>query len=199
MRSITLTAFLFLSFLSSAQVAEKAEDVSPLLIGENIPVTAVLSLENEKTSTAAIFKAKPTVLLFYRGGWCPYCNAHLSAVGEITEEIEKMGYQIVAVSPDSPEKLKESAREQNLDYQLVSDAAGDLATTMGIAFRSPEKYASLLSNRSNSENPGFLPVPSLFVVDQKDTILFEYISPDYKQRISSNMLLGVLEALQEKL
>lgn len=109
-----------------------------------------------------------------------------------------MGYQIVAVSPDPSEKLRESMQEQNLEYQLLSDARIDFSEAMGIAFRSPEKYASMLSDRSNGGNPGFLPVPSLFVVDQSGSILFEYLSPDYKQRISSNMLLGVLEALQEE-
>ncbi|ULT24851.1 redoxin domain-containing protein [Sphingobacterium sp. E70] len=26
---------------------------------------------------------KPTILVFYRGGWCPYCNLQLSGLQEI--------------------------------------------------------------------------------------------------------------------
>jgi hypothetical protein len=38
----------------------------------------------------------------------------------------------------------------------------------------------------------------LFVLDTEGTILFEHISPDYKQRISSTLLLAVLGALAEE-
>lgn len=192
---IILFAFSLPSF---AQMAETAEDISPLLIGEKIPPTNLLSMENEKVLTADLFKEKPTVLLFYRGGWCPYCNAHLSAVGEITEEIKGLGYQILAVSPDSPENLNKSMEDQQLDYRLLSDADGNFSKAMGLAFKSPEKYASMLSDYSGGGNTGFLPVPALFIVDREGTILFEYISPDYKNRIEAPLLLKVLEFYSTK-
>lgn len=190
--------FFLFSFSSFAQVAETAEDISPLLIGEKIPPTQVSSMESKEVLTADLFKEKPTVLLFYRGGWCPYCNAHLAAVGEITEEIQDLGYQILAVSPDSPENLNKSMEDQQLDYRLFSDADGNFSKAMGLAYKSPEKYASMLSDYSGGGNTGFLPVPALFIVDRKGTILFEYISPDYKNRIEAPLLLKVLEFYSKK-
>lgn len=189
---------LLVSVSSLAQVAEHAEDISPLLIGETIPSTDVLTIENQKISVKDVFKENPTVLLFYRGGWCPYCNAHLSAVGEITEEINAMGYQILAVSPDAPKNLKKSMADQKIDYRLLSDADGSFTRAMGLAFKSPDKYSSMLSEYSGGDNQGFLPVPALFVVDREGTILFEYISPDYKNRIEAPLLLKVLEFYKNK-
>lgn len=177
-----LIVFFLISVASFAQVAEKAEDIFPLLIGETVPAMKVTTVENKIVLTSDLFKKAPTVLLFYRGGWCPYCNAHLAAVGELSEEIREFGYQIVAVSPDSPDKLMVSLEEQDLDYQLVSDANGQFSQKMGLAYSAPEKYSSLLSNYSGGGNTGFLPVPALFVVDKQGDILFKYISPDYKNR-----------------
>jgi len=34
----------------------------------------------------------------------------------------KMGYQILAISPDKPEKLKESLEKLHINYTLLSDA-----------------------------------------------------------------------------
>lgn len=184
---------LFISFSSFAQIAETAEEVCPLLIGEKIPATEITSTEGKKQLLTQIVGEQPTILLFYRGGWCPFCNAHLAEVGEITTEIKSLGYQIIAVSPDSPEKLQVSLAEQNLDYELFSDAGGELTRAMGLAFKSPEKYGSMLNNVSGGKNSGFLPVPALFVLDMEGTILFEYISPDYKQRIAAPLLLEVLK------
>lgn len=193
-----LIVFLLISVTSLAQVAEKAEDISPLLIGETVPTMKVTTVENKIVLTSDLFKKAPTVLLFYRGGWCPYCNAHLAAVGELSEEIRDLGYQIVAVSPDSPDKLMESLEKQDLDYQLISDANGQFSQVMGLAYSAPEEYTSLLSNYSGGGNTGFLPVPALFVVDTKGVILFEYISPDYKNRIQSPLLLEVLKHFSSK-
>lgn len=193
MKTILYCLLLVTSYSASGQVAEKAEDISPLLIGEAIPSTELYSAENQKIISGELFKNKPSVLLFYRGGWCPYCNAHLAAVGELTKEIEELRYQILAVSPDSPEMLKESVEKQKLDYQLISDAEGKFSEAMGLAFKSPEKYGSMLKEYSGGGNSGFLPVPALFIVNQEGIILFEYISPDYKNRIESPLLLEVLK------
>ena len=73
----------------------------------------------------------------------------------------------------------------------------DLMMAMGIAFKAPDRYEKRLSNYSAGQNPGILPVPSLFVVETDGTILFEYVNPDYKQRISSDLLMSVLRALNE--
>jgi len=78
---------------------------------------------------------------------------------------------------------------------LDSDGDGTLTKAMGIAFRAPDRYKEKLSDYSDNQNQGFLPVPSLFVVETDGTILFEYISPNYKNRISANLLRSVLKQL----
>ena len=78
-------------------------------------------------------------MVFYRGGWCPYCNRHLSAIGQSKDEILNLGYQIIAISPDSSEELKKSVDKNELAYDLYSDSEGKLITEMGIAFQAPKK------------------------------------------------------------
>ncbi len=195
---LILFSLLLTSLASVAQIADTPEEISPLLIGEKVPAIQIATINEETKLLTDIVVEKPTVLLFYRGGWCPYCNAHLSAVGELSEEIQNLNYQVIAVSPDSPAKLRESIEEQKLDYTLFSDANGKLIQAMGLAFKSPEKYGSMLQNFSAGNNPGLLPVPALFIIDTEGTILFEYISPDYKNRIEAPLLLEVLKFYSKK-
>ena len=145
----------------------------------------------------SIIGEKPTILLFYRGRWCPFCNAQLAEIQTIENQIIKLGYQIVAISPDSPENLKLTDEKNKLTYSLYADSDGTLIKSIGIAFKSPEKYGFMLSEKSGGLNDGFLPVPSVFVVDTSGKILFEYINPDYKTRLSSSLLLAVLQNLKE--
>jgi peroxiredoxin len=196
-----LVIFLFAglaTFAASAQLPEKAEDISPLLIGEKIPDVALKATNGSNQQLHNIFGQKPTVLLFYRGGWCPYCNAHLAEIRDAESEVLKLGYQIVAVSPDSPENLQATDEKHNLAYSLYSDADGELIKAIGIAFKAPEKYAGMLSEKSDGQNKGFLPVPAVFIVDTSGNIQFEYINPNFKTRLSAGMLLAVLKELNKE-
>ena len=181
-----------------AQVPDKAKDISPLLYGEKIPDGVLKTADGEKHKIASILGGKTTILLIYRGGWCPYCNAHLAEIQQAESQILKLGYQLVAISPDSPENLKSTDEEHQLNYSLYSDTNGNFLKDLGIIFNAPGKYSDMLSKRSNEKNQGVLPVPSVFVVDTSGTILFEYINPDYKTRISAGLLLAVLKELKIK-
>lgn len=194
---IASISFVLLTITSFGQVVENAEDVTPIKIGEQIPNIEVTSLEGQKNSILKVVKEKPTVLLFYRGGWCPYCNKHLAAVGQSYEEIQKLGYQIVGISPDAPEKLNKSVTKNKLSYKLYSDGDASLIKAMGIAFKAPEKYSNMLLKHSDDKNSEVLPVPSLFVLDTNGKILFEYVNPDYKTRMSPEELVKTLKSLKE--
>jgi peroxiredoxin len=141
MKSVLLTYIIFFTtiVLCKAQVAEKAEDISPLMISEKVPSIQVTSLNGETHLLTDIVKEKRSILLFYRGGWCPYCNAHLSAVGQVENEILELEYQVIAISPDSPENLKNTLDKEKLNYALYSDGDGALIKAMGLAFKASDR------------------------------------------------------------
>lgn len=198
MKRLTLLSVIMASvFLSvKAQLPEKAEDISPLLNGETLPNAVLKSPDGSAHNLLDVLKQKPSVVLFYRGGWCPFCNAHLAEIQQAQDEVVGLGYQIIAISPDSPENLQATDEKQELAYSLYSDANGQLTKSIGIAFKAPERSADMLFEYSAGQNEGFLPVPSVFVVDTSGKILFEYINPDYKVRLSAGLLVAVLNNLK---
>jgi peroxiredoxin len=98
MRQFFAILFIYIITLTSfAQVFETPEEVKPLKVGEMIPDLTILSLDNSKKEIRPIISDTPSIVLFYRGGWCPYCSKHLKAVGKAKEEINEMGYQIIGI------------------------------------------------------------------------------------------------------
>ncbi|MBX2900523.1 MAG: AhpC/TSA family protein [Cyclobacteriaceae bacterium] len=182
--------------VNAQQVPAVATDISPLLIGEKIPDQTLKSISDAAVSLSTLFKDKPSVLIFYRGGWCPFCNTQLADLQTIEKDILNLGYQIVAISPDSPESLRASIDKHKLNYRLYSDASMALAQSLGIAFAVSGGMTERLKTSSGGLNPGMLPVPSVFVVNTEGEILFEYINPDYKKRIKGSLLLAVLKELK---
>jgi peroxiredoxin len=198
MKKLIPIFLVILTTVANAQnaIPKSATDIAPLLIGEKIPDITLKTAENTVVKISDLLKKKKTILVFYRGGWCPYCNMHLQALADAEKEILDLGYQIIAVSPDAPENLKITAEKDQIKYTLLSDSNGEFIKAVGIAFTAPENYKSVINVHSNGVNASLLPVPSVFVVNPEGDILFEYISPDFKHRITTELLVSVLKTFK---
>ena len=198
MKKLFLIFLVTFTSVANAQnpLPKSATDIAPLLIGEKIPNIILKSSENTDVLLSDLLKKKMSVLVFYRGGWCPYCNLHLQALAEAEKQILDLGFQIIAISPDAPANLKITEEKDKVKYTLLSDSKGELIKATGIAFEAPENYKSVINVHSNGVNTNFLPVPSVYVVNTEHEILFEYISPDFKHRISAELLVSVLKNLK---
>ncbi|MCW1146637.1 peroxiredoxin-like family protein [Flavobacterium lacisediminis] len=186
--SVILFCFTIVSF---GQIADKPENVSPLLIGEKIPNVLLRDVNGNEIHTDKIL-SKKTVIIVYRGGWCPYCNSQLADMQEIEDDILALGYQVVAVSPDAPSFLKQTLDKKELHYQLYSDSEGVFSKAVGIAF---QREKPKLDKYSEGKNPGFLPVPTVYVINDNKEIEFLYINPNYSKRLEGKVLLAVLKSL----
>lgn len=194
--------FMVIAGCNGKEIPSSADKVSPMEVGEEIPDVTLKDSFGNDTELQNLVSQKPTLLVFYRGGWCPYCNTHLSQLAEIEEQLYDMGIQILAVSPDQPSYLKESTVHHELNYKLLSDSDMSATKEFGLAF----KVDSTTINRYKqngmdlAERSGYnhylLPVPAAFLVDTTATIRYRYFNPDYTIRIENN---EILEAVKELL
>jgi peroxiredoxin len=181
---------------SQTEIAAEPTAISPLLIGEKIPGVTLTDVSGKRINLLELAAQKPSVIVFYRGGWCPYCNLHLSELQTIESDIIKAGYRIIAISPDSPESMAASISKNKLNYLLLSDNQTEASRGFGLAFQAPERYAERLGKASADQNKNVLPVPAVFVVNIDGEILFEHINPDYKTRLKGSLLMAVLKELK---
>jgi peroxiredoxin len=179
-----------------SEVADKAEDICPILIGQSLPKIVLRTADNAPFDLNAAVAQKPTILIFFRGGWCPYCSLHLGQLQSIESRLVQMGFQIIAVSPDRPGILKAPAEKQELKYRLLSDSEMTAAKALGIAFRVDDttvtKYKTdygIDLEADSGQTHHLLPVPSAFVVGRDGVIQFSYVNPNYKVRIDPGVLL----------
>jgi peroxiredoxin len=202
--AMLLFAFICSCMQLNAQTASgipaKPEEISPLLIGEKIPSVQVPDATGNTFDLNAAIAKQPTILIFYRGGWCPYCNKQLSGLQEIEPELKNMGYQIIAISTDSPDNLKSSTTKNKLGYTLLSDADLNVSKQFGLAYKGPAAYDKFLPETSGGKNVDkLLPVPAVFFISKKGIIRFEYINVDFKQRISADLLKAVAKVVLNEL
>ena len=196
MKKLILISLLFIGCSNEISIPTVAEDISPILIGETLPNAYFQNAEGKSVQLKAVLEEKPTVLVFYRGGWCPYCNVQLSGLVDIEEEVLELGYQIVAISPDDFKNLQATIENNNTKYKLLSDPNGEFIQQIGIAFKTSSSLKEYITGKGQKgETSSVMPAPTVMIVDKKGVIKFEYINPNYKERISGEMLLSVLKTL----
>ncbi len=198
---IALFSFLFIAQLG---LSRSADEVAPLLIGKAIPKVDVFDETGTKQFLPALLKGKYSILVFYRGGWCPYCNTHMQELAEAESQFLELGYQIIGISPDSPEMLASIEKDGELNYSLYSDSGFAAIEGFGIDFNLSKatllKYKGFgidLAKSSGGLNKNRLPVPSVFIVTPDNKVAFSYVNPDYKERIPAKLLLAAAKAVKE--
>lgn len=179
--------------LASAALLGAAE---PLAVGARLPDVTVRTEKDASVKLAAALKSEPAVILFYRGGWCPYCTKHLTAMMEIEGKLRDEGYSIFAISTDQPSKLAATPGRENLDYTLLSDSKMDASNAFGITFTVSdeilEKYKgyNIDLEAASGEKHHRLPHPAVFIVDREGLIRFAYVNENYKVRLDPEKVLA---------
>jgi peroxiredoxin len=108
----------------------------------------------------------------------------LGQLGTIDGELDELGYQIIAISPDTPEKIKTLTANKGYHYRLLSDSKLEMAKAFGIAFQ------------TSDETRKQLPVPSVFIVNKKGKILFSYVNPQYSVRLQPEVIVAAARAMR---
>lgn len=62
------------------------------------------------------------VVLFYRGSWCPYCNAQLSAFQRARGRLTDMGARIIALSADDEPATVKLIAKHDLEFPVGHSA-----------------------------------------------------------------------------
>lgn len=175
--------------------------VTPLLLGNALPDVDLRTLEDTPITLKEAVGGKPAALVFYRGGWCPYCNLQLSGLRLIRKDLDAMGFQLIAISPDNPAELKKTLDKDALDYRLLSDSSAEAMRAFGIGYEVDAEMLKKLTGygidleKASGQTHHVLPVPSVYLVDAKGMLQFSYVHPDYTVRLPQEVVLAAARAI----
>jgi peroxiredoxin len=174
------------------------KDVSPLKVGDSVPTISLLNDNNQTVNVNALLRMQPAVLIFYRGGWCPYCNLQMSSLRQVEQEFYDLGYNIFGISPDKPSKLAESREKHDFHYQLLSDSKMTVTQAFGLAYKLDDETVAMMKEKfftdiegDSGENHHLLPVPAVYLADSHGVFGFQHANPDFTVRMDSQELLRI--------
>lgn len=175
--------------------------IPTLKAGDLAPNFALPNATGQLTTLSNILRQGPTILIFYRGGWCPYCNLALRAYQQLLPQIKALGASLLAISPQTPDTSLTTAEKNALAFAVLSDQGSAVATDYGIAFQLPDNLQNLYSelNHALPEINGTpdwqLPIPATFVIDKNQRIVLAHMDIDYRNRLEPERAIAAIQNL----
>jgi len=180
-----------------------AEEMPGLQEGIEAPDFEALNYKGEKVKLSNLYKNGPVVLIFYRGGWCYYCNIQLRELQASLDDFKKYSATLVALSVDKVVKSAESVKEKRLDFEVISNPEGDILEAYDLIYKVPDELNKKYKEKYNIDleaasgrTDHVIAIPATYIIDTSGTIVFAYANKDYKIRTSVKEILQELEKLK---
>jgi len=173
---------------ATAQLRATGIESTALRVGAELPALTLPDATGKPVDLKVLNASGPLVIVFYRGGWCPYCNLELREWQRLLPQLQALGVTLVAISPQTPDSSLSTSERNELAFPVLSDSSLAAASAFGIAFTlSPELvelYAGVGNDLPTLNGNGHwvLPVPATYVIDQGGVVTFAHVQADYRQR-----------------
>jgi peroxiredoxin len=171
-------------------------------VGGQAPDATVREADGREVRLREAGKPGPVLLVFYRGGWCPYCNSQIHELTTAYPEYQKRGVTPVAISVDRAEESAKTQATYSIPFPVLSDPELAAHRAYRVLHQVDEaEYARLKGfgidlEKASGQGHHVIAVPSIFVIDGKGVVRWAHADPDYKVRPSTAQVLAAIDGLK---
>ncbi len=198
-----LPAEVVAAFVSDQQaLATAGVPADAVSVGDTIEPFALPDATGHTRTLDELTADGPAVIVFYRGGWCPYCNVTLRTYErELLPQLEQFSAKLVAISPETPDASLTTQEKDELTYTVLSDAGAQLATALGITWQPSEpglaaqRQLGVDIRSARADQGTTLPMPTVLIVDRDHIARFVDVHPVYTGRTEVADIVTALQRL----
>lgn len=187
---------------AEAEYRADAAASHPRAVGDQAPDFILSDADGERHQLRKYLSHGPVFVLFFKGGWCPYCALTLRAWEAIAPQIKQAGGAILAISPQKASRAALVRDSNGLSFPILVDCGNKAAAAFGIVAQTRPASQEVLTRlgcivpEENSDREWALPRPSEFLIDRDGVIRMAHISPVAFERIEPREALDTLRALK---
>lgn len=184
---------------ATAKLAASGLTAKALQPGMRMPDFELPDATGKPVRSSALRAQGPLLISFYRGHWCPYCNLALKALQERLADINALGAQLLAISPQTPDHSLTTQQKHELKFPVLSDVGNKVAKQFGLVFTldaslKPIYEAFGIDLVAHNGSSSFeLPIPATYLVAEDGKIVESFLEADYRKRLAPETSLEWLE------
>ena len=169
--------------------------------GAQAPDAVLENMQSEVITLSSLWRDQPLLLIFYRGGWCPYCNAQIREMTLAWPEFSQAGVQIALVSVDQPDAAALLQATYDIPFAVLSDSQMHALQAYRVVLQFDQESVDRYLNSGldleswSGTDLHAIAVASAFIIDTGGMIRWSHADLDFKQRPSAKQLLEVISAL----
>jgi len=175
------------------------QSILKLKVGEKAPDFSLSNATGKTVKLSELLEKGKVVLTFYRGSWCPYCNLQLAHYQTSLTEIQSLGAQLVAVSPQTPDESLNVKEKNELSFEVLSDNGNIVARKYTTVFKNGDAPVNTMTelgfdfDAHYSDDSRELPVPAVFIIEKDGTVSFsKSVGGDYRNRVEVSEIISAL-------
>jgi peroxiredoxin len=150
--------------------------------GDPFPRLTISITDGQTLALPGAFAGDYAVVLFYRGSWCPYCNAQLRAFERAGQALADNGIRVAAVSVDDQETSAALVEKHKLTFPVGYGADAKALAALTGAFVNPD--------------PVYLQ-STAFVLDPAGKVIVSVYSSGAIGRLVPDDVVGLVRYLRE--
>jgi peroxiredoxin len=176
---------------------------SALTIGDPAPDFILPSANGQPTRLYSLLQRGPVVLVFYRGGWCPFCATYLTGLQRELFYLREFDAELVAISPQLPDASLQFETDRELTFPVLSDVGLKTARLFGLVYDLPSnllrtyrEFGIDLTAYNGTTHGTQLPLAATYVIGPDRKILRAAIDEDPARRLDPIDILETLARLR---
>ena len=166
------------------------EDNAKLAVGKALPDFDLLD-EAGKPYPSSRMRQQPSLILFYRGNWCPLCMAQIKEVAKAYQALEARGVSVYLVSAQSDTQTASLADKFSVKMRFMQDKNNQAAEQLDIAAIGGTPMGLQALGYSSDTA-----MPTVLMTDTSGKIIFADLTDNYRLRPEPEDFLRVFDEYQ---
>lgn len=164
-------------------------DRNTLAVGNPLPSFTLKSADGSLIDSASLV-GQVTLLLFYRGNWCPLCMAQIQEIAARYRELAERGVQVLLVSPQSQEHTQALSARFDAPMQFLVDEDNAAARALGID--APDGLPMGMQAMGYDSDTV---LPTVLLIDREGRIAWNHLTDNYRVRPEPDTFIEVIDRL----
>jgi peroxiredoxin len=134
-------------------------------------------------------RGKPALYMFFRGNWCPFCQAQVREITDRYRQLMDRGVEVVLISPQPPDLTRRVAEFFKVPFRFWVDRDLRAARALDIV----DEYGVPGGKLARTHGPHTV-MPTVVITDAEGTIVYTDQTETYRVRPEPDVFLRVIDS-----